>query len=201
MTVWQAPPAWSGDTPISQTNLNKLSTNESYLKEVIAGTNTNKVPNAALASGIDGNKLSGGTVHDGAIADVGANKVGWGYPSSYIQGDNGLNGSKLVGSSVTGDKLATSSVTGDKLATQVEGGEVYGWSIHQGALLVMTANFSRAFSSTPFATATIKSFSTGYLKQFSVCVSATTTTITISVNNDGTNDATVTVDWIAVGPS
>ncbi len=68
MTVFSTPTAWSTDTPLSQGNLNTLTQAINYLKEVVDGLNAVKIPNAALATGIDGAKLSAGSVSSIAMA-------------------------------------------------------------------------------------------------------------------------------------
>lgn len=50
MTAWTTPPTWTTETPTNATNLNKHTQDETYLKEVLDGTNTTKIPSAALSA-------------------------------------------------------------------------------------------------------------------------------------------------------
>jgi hypothetical protein len=52
MTDWTTPTIWNNENPISQGNLNKLSQGLNYLKEVVDGDHTTKIPSEAIDASV-----------------------------------------------------------------------------------------------------------------------------------------------------
>lgn len=102
MTAWTAPRTWVVAEKLFASLLNThVRDNLLYVKEVLAGTHTDKIPNAAFTDGtIDGGKLIAASVLDAQLA-------------------SGIDGAKLTAATVTPAKLSSFLLVGAEFRTGV----------------------------------------------------------------------------------
>jgi len=89
-----------------------------------AAIQDNAVTDGKLATGIDGSKLTDGTVSDSAIVDLDGGKITDGTIGSDQLADESIGADQLADASVGTDAIADSAVTNAKLAGEIEGSKL-----------------------------------------------------------------------------
>lgn len=129
-----------------------------WTQEVIAGTNTDKIPDAALAAGIDGGKLLGGTVYDSKIA-------------------TGINGAKVTTNTLPGGSIQDLSIVGTKMVDATLDGATKLYRPYDSERALVTHNANQFFANG--ATLGVGFNTTVSNKRFTIAYTSGVTTCTV----------------------
>lgn len=140
--AWNSPRTWTVGEKVTAALMNThLRDQLLYLKSVVDGTNTDKVPNAALLTGIDGNKISAGTINNYQLAA--------GIDGAKIT-DSTIVEAKLVGL-ISGTRLSLGSVGAAQLGEPYDAARIRAYQASFNQALTNNIGTNVGFNTTQFS--------------------------------------------------